>query len=58
MGRILLIVAAVIVAFMLLGSVLGFLFGLLKWALIIGLVAVVVMFGAKLFRGGSARVRD
>ncbi|GII03822.1 hypothetical protein Pta02_58300 [Planobispora takensis] len=52
------IVAAVIVAFMLLGSVLGFLFGLLKWALIIGLVAVVVMFGAKLFRGGSARVRD
>ncbi|GIH95893.1 hypothetical protein ACFFMN_40735 [Planobispora siamensis] len=58
MGRILLIVAAVIVAFMLLGSVLGFLFGLLKWALIIGLVAVVVMFAAKLFRGGSSRVRD
>ncbi|GIH81320.1 hypothetical protein [Planobispora longispora] len=57
MGRILLIVAAVIVAFMLLGSVLGFLFGLLKWALIIGLVAVVVMFAAKLFRG-SSRVRD
>ncbi|GGT04836.1 hypothetical protein GCM10010156_73250 [Planobispora rosea] len=57
MGRILLIVAAVVIAFMLLGSVLGFLFGLLKWALIIGLVAVVVMGAARLFRRSSS-VRD
>ncbi|WP_406315635.1 hypothetical protein OHA77_01820 [Streptosporangium sp. NBC_01639] len=56
MGRILLIVAAVVLAFLLLGPLLGFVFGLLKWALIIGLVAVVVMFGARLFR--SSGVRD
>ncbi|GGK77542.1 hypothetical protein GCM10010126_41090 [Planomonospora parontospora] len=55
MGRILLIVAAVVLAFFLLGSVLGLLFGLLKWALIIGLVAVVVMFAAKLFRSSKVR---
>ncbi|MBG0816589.1 hypothetical protein [Planomonospora sp. ID82291] len=55
MGRILLIVAAVVLAFFLLGSVLGFLFGLLKWALIIGLVAVVATFAAKLFRSSKAR---
>ncbi|MFF5210937.1 hypothetical protein [Streptosporangium sp. NPDC000396] len=57
MGRILLIVAAVVLAFFLLGSLMGVLFGLIKWALIIGLVAVVVMFAAKLFRS-SGRVRD
>ncbi|MEV6866252.1 hypothetical protein AB0M44_35320 [Streptosporangium subroseum] len=56
MGRILLIVAAVVLAFFLLGSLMGIIFGLLKWALIIGLVAVVVMFVAKLFR--SSHVRD
>ncbi|GAA4226042.1 hypothetical protein GCM10023075_25370 [Streptosporangium album] len=56
MGRILLIVAAVVLAFLLLGPILGFVFGLLKWALVIGLVAVVVMFVAKMFR--SSGVRD
>lgn len=53
MGRILLTVAAVVLAFLVLGSLLGFLFGLLKWALIIGLVAVVVMFVARLFRSSG-----
>jgi len=56
MGRILLIVAAVVIAFLLLGSVLGFLFTLLKWVLVIGLVGVVVMFASRLFR--SSNVRD
>ena len=56
MGRILLIVAAVVLAFFLLGSLMGIIFGLLKWALIIGLVAVVVMFVTRLFR--SSRVWD
>jgi uncharacterized membrane protein YkvI len=56
MGRILLIVAAVVLAFFLFGSLVGIVFGLLKWALIIGLVAVVVMFVTKLLR--SSRVRD
>ncbi|MDP9870058.1 MULTISPECIES: hypothetical protein [Streptosporangium] len=56
MGRILLIVAAVVLAFILFGWLLGIVFTLLKWALIIGVVAVVAMFVAKLFR--SSRVRD
>lgn len=55
MGRILLIVAAVVIGFLLLGSILGFLFTLLKWALIIGLVGVVVMFVSRLFRSSNAR---
>ncbi|MEU4407147.1 hypothetical protein AB0F88_21705 [Streptosporangium sp. NPDC023963] len=55
MGRILLIVAAVVIGFLLLGSVLGFLFTLLKWALIIGLVGVVVMFVSRLFRSSTTR---
>ncbi|GAB2473665.1 hypothetical protein ACWDTT_23470 [Streptosporangium sandarakinum] len=55
MGRILLIVAAVVLAFFLLGSILGFLVGLVKWALIIGLVAVVVTFVTRLLRSSGAR---
>ncbi|GAA3447040.1 hypothetical protein [Planomonospora venezuelensis] len=50
MGRILLIVAAVVVAFIVLGWVLSFLVGLIKWALILGLVAAVVMFATRFFR--------
>ncbi|MFI0419904.1 hypothetical protein [Spongiactinospora sp. 9N601] len=41
MGRILLAIAAVIVGFIVLGWVIGLFGTLLKWALIIGLVAVV-----------------
>ncbi|SEL71937.1 hypothetical protein SAMN05660976_03204 [Nonomuraea pusilla] len=43
MGRILLAIAAIIVAFMLLGPLVGFIFTLLKWALVIGAVALGVM---------------
>ncbi|MBG0831400.1 hypothetical protein HS041_27005 [Planomonospora sp. ID67723] len=57
MGRILLIVAAVVIAFIVLGWVLSFLVGLFKWALILGLIAVVVMFASRLFRR-SPSVRD
>ncbi|MEV0585676.1 hypothetical protein [Nonomuraea sp. NPDC050310] len=44
MARILLIIAAVIVALMLIGPILGVALFLLKWALIIGGVALAVMF--------------
>ena len=47
MGRILLIIAAVIAAFILLGPLVGFLFGLVKWALSIGAVALGVRFFMK-----------
>jgi hypothetical protein len=55
MGRILLIAALVIVGFMLLGSVIGFIFGALKWLLIIGALALIVSVVLKLTRtrGGS-----
>jgi len=47
MGRILLIIAAVIAALFLLGPLVGLLFTLLKWALILGVVAFGVMFVSK-----------
>ncbi len=47
MGRILLIIAAVIAALFLLGPLVGLVFSLIKWALIIGAVALGVMFLAK-----------
>ncbi|MET8001085.1 hypothetical protein [Nonomuraea glycinis] len=45
MGRILLIIAAVIAALFLLGPLLGFVFSLLKWILIIGAIFGVVVLG-------------
>jgi hypothetical protein len=53
MGRILLIAVVVVAAFFLLGSLLGLLAALLKWALIIGLVALAVGFVMKLSRDRS-----
>ncbi|GHH70920.1 hypothetical protein GCM10017673_23400 [Streptosporangium violaceochromogenes] len=47
-------VAAVVLAFFVLGSLMGLIVGLLKWAVIIGLVVVVVMFVAKLLRSSGA----
>ena len=44
MARILLIIAAVIVALLLIGPLMGFVFTLLKWALIIGAVVFGVTF--------------
>ncbi|WP_344972379.1 hypothetical protein [Streptosporangium fragile] len=55
MGRILLIVAAVVLAFFLLGPILGFAFALLKWALIIGLVGGVIYAASRLMRSSGAR---
>jgi len=42
MGRILLIAAALVVGFFLLGAVLGFLFNVLKWVLILGVIGFAV----------------
>jgi len=50
MGRILLIAAAVIVGFFLLGSVIGLIFGALKWLLIIAAIALIVSVVFKLTR--------
>ncbi len=47
MGRILLIIAAVVAALFLLGPLVGLALTLLKWGLIIGAVAVGALFIAK-----------
>jgi hypothetical protein len=47
MGRIFLIIAAVVAALVLLGPLVGFALTLLKWGLIIGAVALGVMFLSK-----------
>ncbi|WP_199537302.1 hypothetical protein [Spongiactinospora gelatinilytica] len=54
MGRILLAIAAVIVGFIVLGWVIGLFGTLLKWALIIGLVAVVAGVVMRLARSGRS----
>ncbi|GIH51439.1 MULTISPECIES: hypothetical protein [Microbispora] len=54
MGRILLIAAAVIVGFFLLGSVIGLIFGALKWVLIIGAIALIVSVVLKLTRSSRS----
>jgi hypothetical protein len=54
MGRILLIAALVIVGFFVIGAVLGFIWGALKWILIIGLIAAAVMAVMKLLRSSSS----
>ncbi|MFD9946606.1 hypothetical protein ACFWYW_10755 [Nonomuraea sp. NPDC059023] len=43
MGRILLIIAALVAAFILLGPLVGLVFTLIKWALIIGAVGLGVL---------------
>ncbi|MEW9533569.1 hypothetical protein [Microbispora sp. NPDC049125] len=54
MGRILLIAALVIVGFFVLGSVIGLIFGALKWLLIIGALALIVSVVLKLTRSGRS----
>lgn len=54
MGRILLIAALVIVGFFFLGTVLGLIWGALKWILIIGLIAAAVMAVMKLLKSSSS----
>jgi hypothetical protein len=43
MGRILLIIAAIVAAFILLGPLVGLIFTLIKWALVAGLVVLGVV---------------
>ncbi|WP_181448737.1 hypothetical protein [Nonomuraea aridisoli] len=47
MGRIFLIIAAVVAALVLLGPLVGFVLTLLKWGLVIGLVALGVVLVSK-----------
>jgi hypothetical protein len=54
MGRILLIVVAVIAAFFLLGTLLSLVAGLVKWALIIGVVVLAVAALSRILRSGDA----
>jgi hypothetical protein len=55
MGRILLLVVAVIVGFFLLGAVLSLVAGIVKWALIIGVLVLAVSVVSKLFRSNEVR---
>jgi hypothetical protein len=54
MGRILLLVAAVIAGFFILGWLIGIITGLLKWALIIGVVVVAVTMLSKILRSSRS----
>jgi hypothetical protein len=54
MGRILLLVVAVVVGFMLLGTLLGLIAGIAKWALIIGVVILAVAMLSKILRSRNA----
>jgi hypothetical protein len=59
MGRILLIAAAIVVGFFVIGAVIGFIFSALKWLLIVGVIALAVAGVLKLTRSaGGARDRD
>ncbi|GGL07021.1 hypothetical protein Sme01_12160 [Sphaerisporangium melleum] len=50
MARILLLIAVVIVGFMLLGTVIGLIAGILKWALIIGVVVLAYLALSRILR--------
>ncbi|WP_405147447.1 hypothetical protein OG589_07735 [Sphaerisporangium sp. NBC_01403] len=54
MGRILLLVVAVIVGFFLLGTLLSLVAGIVKWALIIGVVILAVTALSKILRSRDA----
>ncbi len=53
MGRILFIAALIVVAFFVIGAVIGFIFSALKWLLIIGVIALAVAGVLKLTRSDS-----
>ncbi|WP_214411726.1 hypothetical protein [Sphaerisporangium fuscum] len=55
MGRILLLVVAAIAVFFLLGTVLSLIGGLLKWALVIGLIVLAVTALTRIFRSSDVR---
>jgi hypothetical protein len=54
MGRILLLVVAVIAGFFLLGTLLSLVAGIVKWALIIGVIILAVTVLSKMFRSRDA----
>lgn len=54
MGRILLLIAAVIIGFFLLGTVLSLVAGIIKWALIIGVVILAITALSKILRSRDA----
>lgn len=56
MGRILLFAAAIVAGFFVIGAVLGWLFSLLKWVLLLGAIVVAVAAVLKLL--GAAKARD
>ncbi|WP_204044893.1 hypothetical protein [Acrocarpospora phusangensis] len=58
MGRILMIAALVVVGFFVVGWLIGFVFSLLKWVLIAGLLALAVMGVMRLTRSGGAKSDD
>jgi hypothetical protein len=56
MGRILLFAAAIVLGFFVIGAVVGFLISMLKWVLILGVIALAVAVVLKFI--GTARGRQ
>jgi hypothetical protein len=54
MGRILLIAAAVVVGFFVIGAVIGFIFSALKWVLIIGFFALIATLVLRFTKSGRS----
>ncbi|MEO3857032.1 hypothetical protein [Acrocarpospora sp. B8E8] len=55
MGRILMIAALVVVGFFVIGWLIGFVFSMLKWVLIVGVLALVAMGVMRLTRSGGSK---
>ncbi|WP_066363476.1 hypothetical protein [Herbidospora mongoliensis] len=58
MGRILMYAVIAIAAFFVIGWLIGLVFGLLKWVLIIGVIGLAVMGVMKLARGSKSKSPD
>ncbi|WP_061300197.1 hypothetical protein [Herbidospora cretacea] len=58
MGRILLYAVIAIAAFFVIGWLIGLVFGLLKWVLILGVIGFAVMVVMKLARGDKGKTPD
>lgn len=54
MGRVLLFAAVLVVGFFVIGTLLGILFTVLRWALILGLIGLAVAAVLRLTRGGRS----
>jgi len=53
MGRILLVAAALVVGFFVFGAVLGFLFNVIKWVVILGVIALIGYAALRLLCGAE-----